>query len=138
MPRASTIGLGSDVLGRNIQLQCDIAAVEASLDVAVPFGLLVTELIVNCLKHAFKGRSDVGNPGNNSDNISITVLPQGENLCLRVADNGVGLPEGFVLGAAQSMGLQLAASLAMQLGGELQAHNDGGAVFTTTLPRLIV
>ena len=55
---------------------------------------------------------------------------------LRVADNGVGLPAGFKLDQARSMGLQLAASLAGQLGGTLTTGAGPGAEFVADLPRL--
>jgi two-component sensor histidine kinase len=53
-----------------------------------------------------------------------------------VADDGVGLPAGFSLDGRATMGLQLAASLARQLGGELQVHSDHGTRFSAILKRL--
>ncbi|MFM8900455.1 MAG: histidine kinase dimerization/phosphoacceptor domain -containing protein [Burkholderiales bacterium] len=113
---------------RGIALRSDVVAVDANLDVAVPYGLLVTELVGNSLKHGF--------PQGRSGEVVVRLSRQGLHLKLTVADNGVSLPEGFSLAASQSMGLQLASSLAGQLGGTLHAHNDQGAVFTAELSRL--
>lgn len=113
---------------RGIALRCDISPIEASLDVSVPYGLLVTELVSNSLKHGF--------PQGRAGEVWVRLARQGLHLHLTVADNGTSLPENFNLTTSQSMGLQLASSLAGQLGGVLKAHNDKGAVFSADLPRL--
>lgn len=107
---------------RGISLQSDIGPIEASLEVSVPLGLLITELVGNSLKHAF--------PDGRGGSIRVTVSRRGESVVLEVADDGVGLPPGFDPARATSMGLQLASSLAAQLGGELQVANVNGARFS--------
>ncbi len=123
------IGEASRARDRGIALHAEIEPVEASLDVAVPYGLLVAELVGNGLKHAF--------PDGRRGEIRVRLAWQGESLELEVADNGVSLPEDFDIDASQSMGLQLSASLSSQLGGNLRACDRGGAVFSTALPRLM-
>ena len=125
---------------RGIKLRAEIDSVEADLETAVPYGLLVAELVGNTLKHGFPGqrggevcvslRRGIGKKGEKGE--------KGENggVTLCVADDGVGLPAGFDITQSQSMGLQLASSLATQLGGTLQARNEAGAVFTVQLTRL--
>ena len=70
--------------GVRLELQADTWPV--SIDVAMPAGLVVNELMTNALKHAFVGR-DGG-----------TIRLQGTNLAsgcrVVVADDGVGLPPG--------------------------------------------
>ena len=123
---------------RGITLSADIDSVEADLETAVPYGLLVAELVGNALKHAF--------PGQRGGQVCVSLrrgnVEKGENgekgnVTLCVADDGVGLPAGFDIIQCQSMGLQLACSLATQLGGSLQARNEAGAVFTAQLKRLV-
>jgi PAS domain S-box-containing protein len=114
---------------RKVKLHAEIADLQTGLDSAVPFGLLLTELITNCLKHAFKGRQ--------GGEIRVSLERQVDGDLLTVSDDGVGLPAGFISASAStSMGLQLADGLAHQLGGELRAHNDGGAVLRARLSRL--
>jgi PAS domain S-box-containing protein len=113
---------------RGIELRADIDAVEASLEVALPFGLLLTELVSNSLKHGF--------PDGRAGSIRVGLHREGSQVWLRVSDDGVGLPAGFDIERSDSMGLQLAASLARQLGGTLQARGDGGAEFAAALTRL--
>ena len=114
---------------RGIQLRADIAELRTGLDNAVPFGLLLTELVSNSMKHAFTGR-----PGGE---IWVRLTRQADGDLLIVADNGVGFAPGFELGAQRvSMGLQLACGLARQLGGELLAHTQDGASTQALLTRL--
>ena len=113
---------------RQISLLAEIDAIQAALEVAVPFGLLITELVGNSLKHGFPD----GRPGH----IRVKLSRQDDQVWLSVRDDGVGLAPGFDINSTASMGLQLAASLAGQLGGQLQASNDGGAVFSVRLSRM--
>ena len=113
---------------RGIRLHAQIDAIEAALETAVPYGLLVAELVGNCFKHAF--------PAGRGGEIRVSLQRGAGHVCLRVADNGVGLPAGFDLAQSRSMGLQLASSLAAQLGGTLRASQEGGAVFVAELTRI--
>ena len=113
---------------RGITLRAKIDSVEAELETAVPYGLLVAELVGNALKHAF--------PGQLGGSVCVSLLREEGHVTLCVADDGVGLPAGFDITQSQSMGLQLASSLATQLGGSLQAHNEAGAVFTVQITRM--
>ena len=103
-----------------------MVAFEARIEAAIPYGLLVNELITNSLKHGFA----VGSTGI----VQLTVRRADRGLHLTLRDDGVGFHAGFTLEASTSMGLQLAISLAAQLGGKLTALNDNGAVFTTEMP----
>jgi PAS domain S-box-containing protein len=101
-----------------VRLELDLASVPVTLDQATPAGLLVNELISNCLKHAFpQGRSGVVR-------VSLQPVAVGDGAapgpwCLQVADNGVGLPADFATRRTQSLGLQLVDDLAVQMQGTL-------------------
>lgn len=107
-----------------IELVLDLASVPVSMDQALPCGLLVNELLSNCLKHGF--------PEGRAGKISIELQPVagGTALQLRVSDNGVGLPADFDRSRHQSLGLQLADDLAGQLQGTLDIGPLPAAVFT--------
>lgn len=114
---------------REVDVQVDVDPITTGLDGAVPYGLLLTELLANALKHAFTGRS--------RGCISVCLKATDQGALLSVADDGGGLAPDFSLSAqTSSLGLQLASGLARQLGGELQAHSDNGARFSAVLPRL--
>ncbi len=94
---------------------------QLELDLALPFGLLVNELVSNALKHGF--------PGGRAGRVAVEVRREGpERLILEVADNGVGLPPGLDFTQARSLGFQLIRGLATQLGGEATVHSEGGVV----------
>lgn len=70
------------------------------LDTAIPFGLILNELMSNSLRHAF--------PGERHGAISITFGRQmGGKYLLRYADDGVGVVEGFDFRSQDSLGLKL-------------------------------
>ena len=73
--------------GIHLDLQVDTWLV--SLDVAMPAGLVVNELLTNALKHAFQGRD--------GGVVSLHCTTDGAGGCrVVVADDGVGLSEGYV------------------------------------------
>ncbi len=82
---ASAVMRAHAVEGIHLDLQVDTWMV--SIDVAMPTGLVVNELLTNALKHAFVGRD--------GGSISLHSTTDNTGGCLvRVADDGVGLPEG--------------------------------------------
>lgn len=98
---------------------------EFDIDVAVPLGLILNELISNAYKYAF---SD-----NQVGTLSISIEPIGEDQHqLIVADNGEGLPKDFDFAKAKSLGLRLVRRLAKQLYGKVEYSNDAGARFVVS------
>lgn len=94
-----------------VKLDQDIAAVNIGLDRAVPLGLLLTELISNCLKHSFAD----GRAGH----VRVALKETETGLLLSVADNGIGLRPDHNPLEGKTLGLTLVQSLAQQLGGSL-------------------
>jgi two-component sensor histidine kinase len=99
------------------------------LDFAVPFGLLLNELVANARDHAFpvapRGRVDV----------RVTKDEEGA-VALRIADDGVGLPEELSLEGAKSLGFSLVNALAVQLHGKIGLDRSSGTAWTIVFPRL--
>ncbi|MCV2360965.1 PAS domain S-box protein [Paucibacter sp. TC2R-5] len=102
-----------------VRLHLDMGSLQVSLDQATPCGLLVNELITNAYKHGFVGGRE-GVLG-----LSLQPLAGSEQTdtdrqwCLRVQDDGIGLPQDFTLAGTSSLGLQLVGDLARQIGGVL-------------------
>ncbi len=83
---ASAVMRAHAVEGIHLDLQVDTWMV--SLDVAMPVGLVVNELMTNTLKHAFKGKDGGA--------ITLHSKTDGAGGCrIVVADDGVGLPPGY-------------------------------------------
>jgi two-component sensor histidine kinase len=108
-----------------VKLVTDMEPLHFSIDVAVPCGLLLNELISNALKHAF--------PQGRKGEVRI-ALRSGEdgNVSLVVGDNGVGVPPGIEIGSTQTIGLTLVKTLTEQLNGALDLKRNGGSTFTLT------
>lgn len=96
--------------------------VEFDIDVAVPLGLILNELISNAYKYAFETDRE------GTLAVSIQSLGEGKHQ-LVVEDNGVGLPENFDFAKARSLGLRLVRRLAKQLYGNVEYSNVAGARF---------
>ena len=110
--------------GDAIRLHLDLHSVRVGMDQATPCGLLVNELVSNCLKHAFPD-------GREGDiRVELHVLPDTQQVRLRVSDTGVGLPADFQMARRASLGLQLVDDLARQIGGHLEV--GPGSSFAVT------
>ena len=108
-----------------VKLNINCSDVLLSVDVAVPCGLIINELISNAFKHAF--------PEGRKGEITIDFRPDADNrLALVVSDTGIGLPEDIDISGAKTLGLQLIKDLADQLKGTLEIERDGGTAFRIT------
>lgn len=109
--------------GDDIQLEHELENVDLDLDQAIPCGLIINELLSNALKYAFpegqEGKVHIGVHEEEKEDGNMEVK-------IRIADNGVGLPEGYEIGESDSLGLQLVSSLLEQIGGEIRLKRDNG------------
>ncbi len=69
-----------------MSLDVDVDDSSSSADVSVSLGLIVTELVINALKHAF--------PDDRGGTIKVGYHSHGPNWTLSVTDNGIGMPKG--------------------------------------------
>lgn len=105
-----------------VALKLNIDNVFLSIDAAIPCGLIINELVVNSLKHAF--------PTGNSGEISIGFHSDNEKkITLLVSDNGIGLAPDFDLKSTASLGLQLVDDLINQLSGTVELNRNHGTEF---------
>ncbi len=93
----------------SLHVDCDDTAVDA--DISVSLGLIVTELVINSLKHAF--------PGGRKGRITVSYQAHGPNWTLAVADNGVGMPRDAA-SATPGLGTSIVEALARQLHARVQ------------------
>lgn len=110
----------------SIDLQLGEGRLELPIDVTVPCGLLINELLTNALRHAFPS----GSPGH----VTISCTQEGEACVLCVIDDGVGVSPGAVGGQPQTLGLRLVSSLVRQLGGALEVRVANGSSFCIRFP----
>ena len=105
------VSVGASMIHDHAQLSlhvdCDDTAVGA--DISVSLGLIVTELVINSLKHAF--------PGGRTGRITVSYHAHGPNWTLAVADDGVGMPTD-----AESQTPGLGTSIVEALANQLKAR----------------
>jgi PAS domain S-box-containing protein len=105
-----------------VTLRVDARDVSLGLDSAIPCGLIVNELVTNCLKYAFPDGWDK----KGLIEISIRRTDKGD-VRLVVADNGRGLPENLDIHMTKTLGLQLVMLLSeQQLHGKLKVDRRTG------------
>ncbi len=126
---------------KNIHLHMDLEEnVFLNMDDAVPLGIIITELVSNSLKHAFSGRDEGRiyiklSREKNGERINNREDGKYEGcnitgLILKVADDGVGIPESIDLENPNSLGIQLVTVLVDQLDGELELKRSNETEFT--------
>jgi two-component sensor histidine kinase len=97
---------------------------------ATPLVMAVTELLQNAAEHAFGD----GEPGT----ITLVAERDGDDLVVRVCDDGMGLPEGFDPATSDGLGLQIVRTLVTgELGGDLDmgpAADGRGTEVVLTIP----
>lgn len=110
-----------------IVFEMDVSVAKVGIEVAVPIGLMVTELMSNSFKHAF--------PVDRTGKIKLALREdEREWLVLKVKDDGIGFPAGQDFRQTDSLGLQLVTILATQLRGSIELDSTEGATFTITFP----
>jgi len=106
-----------------ITLKVDAGGLSIAVDRAIPWGLIINELVSNALKHAF--------PDSRAGEISIRFHEdEDDGLILTVADTGVGMPPGLDFKNTGTLGLQLVNMLARQLNGQISMEGTTGTGFT--------
>jgi PAS domain S-box-containing protein len=109
-----------------IRFDLNIHNVYVDINTAIPLGLIINELVTNCLKHAFKGQEDC--------RISVTATKNPGVMALIVADNGIGIAGDIILEDQNSLGLRLIRALTRQLHGTVVIDRTEGTKFTFAFP----
>ena len=112
---------------KDVVFSVEMEPLALDVNVGIPCGLIVNELVSNSLKHAFpdgkKGTIRVGiNKNGNGSNVLV------------VADNGVSIPETVDFRNTTSLGLQLVTVLSGQINGTISLSKAEGTEFIITFP----
>jgi PAS domain S-box-containing protein len=117
----------SYMLRSDIEVKTEVENANITLDMAIPCGLIINELVTNALKYAYKDR----------EGGTITVdlhLGLDHHFNLIVQDDGLGIPPGFSVEKSPTLGLQLVNVLVKQLGGTVLVTGEKGTRFAITFP----
>jgi two-component sensor histidine kinase len=114
--------IGASMVRDHNQLSLDVKVDDSvtSADVSVSLGLIVTELVINALKHAF--------PDDRKGKIKVDYHSHGPNWTLSVSDNGVGMPTDSA-SAKPGLGTSIVEALSKQLKAVLKVTDaDPGTI----------
>lgn len=120
--KSLTLIISSAYKNNKIRLETDIRPCILSIEMALPMGLIINELMTNSFKYAF--------PDDRSGTVSVKLLPEeGGKYSITICDDGIGLPENFTMKNTKSMGSQIVQILAEQLEASIAYSKHPGACF---------
>jgi PAS domain S-box-containing protein len=110
-----------------ISAEYNLTGISLGIDTAIPCGLIINELLTNCLKYAFpdvrKGKILIEMKKNENDTISLILK-----------DDGIGMPDNFDMANPPSMGMQLVLTLVKQMDGNIELERNKGTKFVINFP----
>ena len=109
---------------KTVMFEANIEDAKLEVAKAIPLGILVNEIIVNAIKHAFVGIQ--------AGLINLEFKMNAESFFLSISDNGIGFSKSEV---NQGLGLELIESLVDQLDGEIELKIENGTHFNIEIPR---
>ena len=112
----------------DIHLDLNVDNLNLDVDTMIPLGLVINELVSNCLKHAFK-------EGDNGV-ISISLEETESKLILKVSDNGIGIKEGQ-FDSSKSFGNRLIKAFSQKLKADFSYKADQGTHITMIINNYI-
>jgi two-component sensor histidine kinase len=98
-------------------------------DTSVSLGLIVTELVINALKHAFPSEHDGGE-------IAVNYRAHGTEWTMTVSDNGVGMPASAGLGKP-GLGTGIVDALSKQLGASVRVTSSSAGTLVSIMHPVI-
>jgi two-component sensor histidine kinase len=108
--------IGASMIADHDQLRIEVSGDGSAVDaeISVSIGLIVTELVINALKHAFpKGRKGA---------VTVDYQSRSEGWDLTISDDGVGMPENPDA-AEPGLGTAIVKALASQLGATITVRD---------------
>ncbi|MFY4796213.1 histidine kinase dimerization/phosphoacceptor domain -containing protein [Aliarcobacter butzleri] len=109
---------------KNVRIKASIENIDLNIETAMPYGIILNELITNCFKYAFKNQDE--------PKLEITISKKNnEEISLILKDNGKGLSKDFSKLSNETLGLRLINMIVnFQLMGKVIYEFDNGAKFT--------
>ena len=108
-----------------IHLIREIQPMHLDVEIVVPLGLMLNELITNCLKYAFP----IGQEGT----IKIILEEANDKLRICVYDNGVGLPLDIDITESGTFGFKMIHAFIQKMKGEIRIYSEDGTKVELTI-----
>ena len=123
------LGMIAEVAGSAVAVRRRGSFGVLTAEMATPLAMVLTELVQNAVEHGYDDQQ--------GGTVEIVVdRGDGDQLRVRVVDDGRGLPAGFALAESDRLGLQIVRTLVTtELGGRLELASPaaGGTVVTVTI-----
>jgi hypothetical protein len=110
---------------QKFHLSVDSDEVQLPIEIALPCGMILNELLINIFKYAY--------PNGRSGAAIVKVTRRDTGIQLQVTDDGVGLPASVDVSTPTTFGMQLINNLAAQVKGTVQYEQDHGTKVTVTV-----
>jgi len=107
--------------GNKVQVDLQLESIRLPIEQAVPCGLIINELVSNCLKY---GGGEAG-----SHFVGVKLGQRDSRIDLEIRDHGSGLPSSVDIGRPESFGLRVVQALTRQLGASLSVERGLGTSF---------
>ncbi|UKO98207.1 PAS domain S-box protein [Nostoc sp. UHCC 0870] len=107
---------------RQIRLNIETNGIKLTLNTAIPCGLIINELVSNCLKYAFSPQQK------GEITICLEKFPENQ-LMLIVKDTGIGIPQTLDWQNTDSLGLRIVKNLTRQIKGKILLERESGTTF---------
>jgi two-component sensor histidine kinase len=119
----------------DVHVGIDVEELYLSMDLAINLGLIITELVSNSLKHAFKNNKRLKE--DETDELLVSLKSQtNSRLKLKVTDNGIGFDYSLIVKKNSTLGLQLVQGFVEQIKGDLTFSGSAGSEFEIVFPIL--
>jgi two-component sensor histidine kinase len=107
---------------RTMRVEKDLDDFRLDARVMQSIGIIITELLTNIMKYAFKGRE--------SGLIRVSASREGGLARISVADDGNGMPDSINFDNSPGFGLMLVRILTEQIGGSITMERNQGTIVT--------
>ena len=112
-----------------VRMNIDVPALEVETEQAARIGLIVSEILTNCMQHAFEkqetGLVEIRAVRTDNDNLRITI-----------SDDGIGIPDGVDWPYSGGLGARIVLGLIQGIGGNIEvtrAQNGTVIVFDASM-----
>lgn len=113
------------VNSKNINIDLNVEKYTLGIDIAIPCGLIINEIVSNSLQHAFN---------NSEGKISLSFKKTGDTFILHIKDNGKGLARDFDIEKCTTIGMVIIRVLVMQIDGVLNINSENGTEYLIEFP----
>lgn len=103
---------------KHIKMHVCSESIYMNLNQAVPLALIINELVSNAYTFAFKGKTH--------GNVWVRLKLRGDQIYLSIEDDGIGLPDDFILEESPTLGTTLVVSYSEQIDADINISSEKG------------